>query len=58
MQRATTADGSIDPDEQRKALEPALRLRRDKEAPPLERVFDFSKVRRIGKELRESNWRP
>lgn len=58
MQRATTADGTIDPDEQRKALEPALRLRRDKEAPPLDRVFDFSKVRMIGKDLRESNWRP
>ena len=58
MRRATTAEGSIDPNEQRKALDPALRLRGDKEAPPLERVYDFSKVRAIGAELRASNWQP
>jgi len=58
MQRATTADGSIDVDEQRKAIEPALRLRGDKEAPPLDRIFDFSKVRAIGKDLLASRWQP
>ena len=58
MRRATTADGSIDANEQRKALEPALRLRGDKEVPPLERIYDFSKVRAIGAELRASNWQP
>ena len=58
MQRATTVDGSIEPDEQRRALEPALRLRGEKEAPALERIFDFSKVRLIGKELRASHWQP
>ncbi len=58
MRRATTADGTIDAHEQRKAVEPALRLRGDKEAPPLERIFDFSKLRAIGAELRASNWQP
>ena len=58
MRRATTADGSIDANEQRKAMEPALRLRGDKEAPALERIFDFSKLRTIGAELRASNWQP
>jgi len=58
MRRATTADGTIDASEQRKALEPALRLRGDKEAPALERIFDFSKLRTIGAELRASNWQP
>ena len=58
LRRATTADGTIDANEQRKALEPALRLRGDKEVPPLERIFDFSKLRTIGAELRASNWQP
>lgn len=58
MRRATTTEGSIDRNEQRKALEPAVRLRGDKEAPALDRVFDFSKVRAIGAELRASNWQP
>ncbi len=58
MRQATTTDGSIDLAEQRKAIEPALRLRGDKEPPPLERIFDFSKVRSIGKELREAHWQP
>jgi len=58
MQRATTAEGSIAADEQRKALEPALRLRGEKEAPPLERVFDFSRVRALARELRANRWQP
>jgi hypothetical protein len=58
MRRATTADGTIDASEQGKALEPGLRLRGDKEAPALERIFDFSKLRAISAELRARNWQP
>jgi ABC-type nitrate/sulfonate/bicarbonate transport system substrate-binding protein len=58
IQRALTIDGTINSEEQRKAIEPALHLRGATEAPDLNRVFDFSSSRAAGAELKKTGWKP
>lgn len=52
-----TADGTVTEDQQRKFLQVALQRLRAKEAPPLEKVFDYSLTKKIYAELQAKGWR-
>jgi hypothetical protein len=53
-----TADGGLSEESQRKALDLILQVQGIKEAPPLERFFDFGIQKRLSAELRSKNWKP
>lgn len=53
-----TADGTINEAVQKKSLEHIVGRVGVKEAPPLERIFDFSLTRKINEELKAKGWRP
>lgn len=55
---ATTQDGTVNEEQQRGSIEYLLERVGLKEAPPLERVFDFSIARKVSKELQAKRWRP
>jgi ABC-type nitrate/sulfonate/bicarbonate transport system substrate-binding protein len=55
---ALTADGGLSEESQRKALDLILQVQGIKEAPPLERFFDFGIQKRLSAELRSKNWKP
>ncbi len=58
MRGALTPDGTIDSKSQKQALAPALRLRGATESPPLQRIFDFSLLRKLNAELKAVRWKP
>jgi ABC-type nitrate/sulfonate/bicarbonate transport system substrate-binding protein len=51
-----TADGTVDRDLQKRSLELRLKFAGLKEAPPLEKFFDFSLVRKVHAELDVKGW--
>jgi len=55
---AMTQDGTITQEMQRKAVEHVLRRMDLKEAPPLNRIFDFSITRKVIAELQAKGWKP
>lgn len=55
---ALTQDGTLSPQMQAKAVEHVLKRLDLKEAPPLEKIFDFSLVRKVAAELHRKNWKP
>jgi NitT/TauT family transport system substrate-binding protein len=58
MGPALTSDGTIDAVAQKKALDPAIRLRGSNDAPALHNVFDFSLIRKIRADLKAAQWKP
>lgn len=55
---AMTSDGTVGEEFQKKALEPLQKRLGLKEPPPLERIFDYSLVRKIRAELEGQGWKP
>jgi NitT/TauT family transport system substrate-binding protein len=53
-----TADGTVDRDLQKRSLELRLKFAGLKEAPPLEKFFDFSLTRKVHAELDVKGWNP
>jgi ABC-type nitrate/sulfonate/bicarbonate transport system substrate-binding protein len=53
-----TQDGTVNEEQQKKSLAPFLGRTGAKDAPPLERAFDFSITRKVLAELRAEKWRP
>ncbi|MGH7872270.1 MAG: ABC transporter substrate-binding protein [Candidatus Binatia bacterium] len=53
-----TQDGTVNEEQQKKSLAPFLGRTGAKDAPPLERAFDFSITRRVLAQLRAEKWRP
>ena len=53
-----TADGTINPDLQRKVVDFVLRVQGIKEPLASEKVYDFASVRKIGAELAVQKWQP
>jgi len=55
---ALTADGGLSEESQRKALDLILQVQGIKEAPPIERFFDFGIQKRLDAEFKGKNWKP
>jgi NitT/TauT family transport system substrate-binding protein len=55
---AMTLDGTVSEESQKRVVQDILKLMGQKESPPLERVFNFSLVRRIRAELEAGGWKP
>lgn len=55
---AMSEDGTVGESLQKAALEQVLPLQGVKELPPLQRVFDYSVVRKTRAQLEEEGWRP
>jgi NitT/TauT family transport system substrate-binding protein len=55
---AMTQDGTLSQEMQSKAVEHVLKRLDLKEAPPLEKIFDFSLTRKVIAELKSKNWQP
>lgn len=55
---STTEDGTVNEGQQRGSLEYLLERAGLKEAPPLEKIFDFSIARKVLKELEANRWKP
>ncbi len=53
-----TPDGTVNEDLQKKALEPLLKRLGQKEPPPVEKIFNYSLVRKVHGELVAEGWRP
>ncbi len=53
-----TSDGTVSEDLQRKSLEPLLKRLGQKEPPPLERIFNYSLLRKIRTDLETERWKP
>jgi ABC-type nitrate/sulfonate/bicarbonate transport system substrate-binding protein len=53
-----TADGTLNPETQAKAVEHVFKRLDLKEAPPLSKIFDFSFARRVAAEIRSQGWKP
>ena len=53
-----TADGSLNPEVQEKSDRRCLRVQGIQEPVTLEKVFDFSPVRRIRADLEIKKWKP
>ena len=53
-----TSDGTVGEELQKRALEPLLKRLGARESPPLEKVFDYSLVRKIGAQLEGQGWKP
>jgi NitT/TauT family transport system substrate-binding protein len=52
-----TSDGTVSEDLQRKSLEPLLKRLGQKEPPPLERIFNYSLLRKIRADLVAEGWK-
>jgi ABC-type nitrate/sulfonate/bicarbonate transport system substrate-binding protein len=55
---AMTQDGTLNEEMQKKAVENVLKRLDLKEAPPLNRIFDFSIARKVVTDLRTKGWKP
>jgi NitT/TauT family transport system substrate-binding protein len=55
---ALTDDGTINQDDQRKALEYLLSPAQQKEPPRLDRIYDFTLTRKVNQELHGRGWKP
>ena len=55
---AMTVDGTVSKDVERRIVDEELGRLGVKEAPPPDRVFNFSLVRKIGAELEAARWKP
>lgn len=53
-----TQDGTVNEEQQRKSLAPFLSRTGSKDAPPLQRAFDFSITRKVFAELKAAGWSP
>jgi len=53
-----TADGTVSEELQTKSLEPLIKRLGQREPPPLEKIFDYSLVRKIRSELEKEGWKP
>jgi ABC-type nitrate/sulfonate/bicarbonate transport system substrate-binding protein len=53
-----TVDGTIDEEQQHKAVEHVLRRLDLKESPPLNRIFDYSIARKVLADLQAKGWKP
>jgi hypothetical protein len=58
LRPALTDDGTVNQDEQRKALEYLLSPAQQKDPPRLDRIYDFALARKIYQELQARNWKP
>ncbi|MBI4523110.1 MAG: ABC transporter substrate-binding protein [Deltaproteobacteria bacterium] len=52
-----TQDGTVNEDQQKKSLAAFIGRTGSKDAPPLEKIFDFSITRKIFSELKAEKWR-
>jgi NitT/TauT family transport system substrate-binding protein len=55
---AMTADGSLNEDAQRRAVDMVIKTLGVKEPPPTNKLFNFSQTSKIYKELRAEGWKP
>lgn len=55
---AMTEDGTVDEEAQKKAVEQVLRRLDVKDPPPLNRIFDFSRARKVVAEMQAQGWKP
>ena len=55
---ALTTDGTMTEGSQRKALEAVLKGAGVKEAPPLDRFFNFAVAKKVGADLQAKGWKP
>lgn len=53
-----TADGSMDPELQKKVLEFVLKIQGIKEPAAVEKIYDFTSVRKIRADLEARKWKP
>lgn len=53
-----TADGTVNVDMQRKYLDQAVKILAPKEAPAVERLYNYSIARKVNAELDASGWKP
>jgi len=53
-----TADGTIGAELQKKYLDQALKVLSPREAPALERIYNYSLARRVNAELDSAGWKP
>jgi NitT/TauT family transport system substrate-binding protein len=58
MRPALTEDGTINQDEQRKSIEYLVNPTTLKEAPHLDKIYDFSVTRKVYQELQSRGWKP
>jgi ABC-type nitrate/sulfonate/bicarbonate transport system substrate-binding protein len=58
MRPALTEDGTINQDEQRKSIEYLVNPATLKEAPRLDKIYDFSITRKVYQELQNRGWKP
>ena len=58
MRPALTEDGTINQDEQRKSIDYLVNPATLKEAPRLDKIYDFSITRRVYHELQSRGWKP
>jgi len=58
LRPALTEDGTISQDEQQKALEYLVNPATLKEAPRLEKIYDFAIARKVFQELQGRGWKP
>ena len=53
-----TADGTVSVELQKKYLDQALKVLAPKDAPPVERIYNYSLSRKINGELDAAGWKP
>jgi NitT/TauT family transport system substrate-binding protein len=53
-----TPDGTVSEDLQKKALEPLLQRLGQREPPPVDKIFNYSLVRKVRAELEGQGWKP
>jgi ABC-type nitrate/sulfonate/bicarbonate transport system substrate-binding protein len=58
MRPALTEDGTVSQDEQRKSIDYLVNPATLKEAPRLDKIYDFSITRRVYQELQVRGWKP
>jgi NitT/TauT family transport system substrate-binding protein len=58
MRPALTEDGTVSQDEQRKSIDYLVSPAALKEAPRLDKIYDFSITRRVYQELQIRGWKP
>ncbi|MSP39803.1 MAG: ABC transporter substrate-binding protein [Deltaproteobacteria bacterium] len=55
---ALTDDGTISPDDQRRALEYLMTPAQQKDPPRLDRIYDFALTKKVHQELQTRGWKP
>ncbi len=53
-----TADGTVNVDMQKKYLDQALKVLNPKEAPTVERIYNYGLARKVNAELDAAGWKP